>query len=177
MPAAIALGTSTFTMSALPGTPGDPERHSDAVLRHHPFAAPGLGMIASAIMLPSACGGSTAAAPRRAARGEGFGGQSGRARGTVADDEALRERATTASEFDPAEIRTAAQRQEPPIFAVAVLPLVIVVARQPADDRMVVLPRLDTAFLAEEQLGRDLVRFGSAASGRWSSRCSQPSSR
>ena len=35
MPAAIALGTSTFTMSALAGNAGDPERHPDAVLRHH----------------------------------------------------------------------------------------------------------------------------------------------
>ena len=35
MPAAIVLGTSTFTMSALPGTPVDPERDPDAVLRHH----------------------------------------------------------------------------------------------------------------------------------------------
>ena len=34
MPAAVALGTMTFTMSALPGTPAA-KRHSHAVLWHH----------------------------------------------------------------------------------------------------------------------------------------------
>ena len=37
MPAAIALGTSTFTMTAFPGTPAISERDSDAVFRHHAF--------------------------------------------------------------------------------------------------------------------------------------------
>jgi H+/gluconate symporter-like permease len=37
MPAALALGTSTFTMSALPGTPAHPECDPDAVFRHHAF--------------------------------------------------------------------------------------------------------------------------------------------
>ena len=35
MPAAIALGTTTFTMSALPGTPAISECDPHAVLRHH----------------------------------------------------------------------------------------------------------------------------------------------
>ena len=35
IPAAIVLGTSTFTMSALPGTPSNPKCDSDAFLRHH----------------------------------------------------------------------------------------------------------------------------------------------
>ena len=43
MPAAIALGTSTFTMSALPGTPGDPERDPHALLRHHTVRRTGSG--------------------------------------------------------------------------------------------------------------------------------------
>ncbi len=43
MPAAIVLGTSTFTMSALPGTPSISERHPDALLRHHAFCGAGSG--------------------------------------------------------------------------------------------------------------------------------------
>jgi H+/gluconate symporter-like permease len=35
MPAAIMLGSSTFTMSALPGTPAIPNNHPHALLRHH----------------------------------------------------------------------------------------------------------------------------------------------
>ena len=51
MPAAIALGTSTFTMSALPGTPAIQNAIPMPFFGTTPFAAPGLGVIASAIML------------------------------------------------------------------------------------------------------------------------------
>ena len=51
MPAAIALGTSTFTMSALPGTPSIQNAIPMPFFGTTPFAAPGLGIIASIIML------------------------------------------------------------------------------------------------------------------------------
>ncbi len=51
MPAAIALGTSTFTMSALPGTPAIQNAIPMPFFGTTPFAAPGLGIVASAIML------------------------------------------------------------------------------------------------------------------------------
>src|SRR6201990_754272 len=51
MPAAIVLGTSTFTMSALPGTPAIQNAIPMPFFGTTPFAAPGLGIIASAIML------------------------------------------------------------------------------------------------------------------------------
>src|SRR4029453_3191999 len=50
MPAAIALGTSTFTMSALPGTPSIQNAIPMPFFGTTPFAAPGLGIIASAVM-------------------------------------------------------------------------------------------------------------------------------
>ena len=50
IPGAIALGSFTFTMTALPGHARDPERDPGPVLRHHAFAAPGLGIIAALIM-------------------------------------------------------------------------------------------------------------------------------
>ena len=51
MPAAIILGTSTFTMSALPGTPSIQNAIPMPFFGTTPFAAPGLGIIASIIML------------------------------------------------------------------------------------------------------------------------------
>ena len=51
MPAAIALGTSTFTMSAMPGTPAIQNAIPMPFFGTKPFAAPGLGLMASAIML------------------------------------------------------------------------------------------------------------------------------
>ena len=102
MPAAIALGTSTFTMSALPGTPAIQNAIPMPFFGTTPFAAPGLGIIASAIML--GFGLWWLARAERAARraGEGYG--AGAAALAAADDLRVRERATTAREFDPAEI-------------------------------------------------------------------------
>src|SRR5262249_50612431 len=51
MPAAIVLGTSTFTMSALPGTPSIQNAIPMPFFGTTPFAAPGLGILASLIML------------------------------------------------------------------------------------------------------------------------------
>ena len=50
MPATIMLGTSTFTMSALPGTPSIQNTIPMPFFGTTPFAAPGLGVIATIIM-------------------------------------------------------------------------------------------------------------------------------
>jgi H+/gluconate symporter-like permease len=50
MPAAIMLGTSTFTMSAMPGTPSIQNTIPMPFFGTTPFAAPGLGVLASLIM-------------------------------------------------------------------------------------------------------------------------------
>ena len=82
MPAAIALGTMTFTMSALPGTPALQNAIPMPFFGTTPFAAPGLGIIAAAIML--AFGLAWLARVERAARraGEGFGEPCDRSAGT-----------------------------------------------------------------------------------------------
>jgi hypothetical protein len=51
MPAAILVGSSTFTMSAVPGTPVIPNIIPAAFFGTTPFAAPSLGLIATAVML------------------------------------------------------------------------------------------------------------------------------
>jgi len=65
MPAAVALGTMTFTMSALPGTPALQNAIPMPFFGTTPFAAPVLGIIAATIMLPSGYGGWAAPSPRR----------------------------------------------------------------------------------------------------------------
>ena len=51
IPAAIALGAFTFTMTALPGTPAIQNAMPMPFFGTTPFAAPGLGMIGAAVML------------------------------------------------------------------------------------------------------------------------------
>ena len=51
MPAAIALGTTTFTMTAMPGTPAIQNAIPMPFFGTTPFAAPGIGLVASLIML------------------------------------------------------------------------------------------------------------------------------
>ena len=163
MPAAIALGTSTFTMSALPGTPAIQNAIPMPFFGTTPFAAPGLGIIASAIML--AFGLWWLARAENAARraGEGFGVAVAMA-GTAVGDPPFRERATTASAFDPAEIRHGHPSAETPGALIAALPLIVVVAVNLVAS-LVVLPRLDLSFLFEERWGG---AGGTSVSGVWS---------
>jgi len=51
LPAAVMLGTTTFTMSALPGSPAIQNAIPMPFFGTTPFAAPGLGFIAAGIML------------------------------------------------------------------------------------------------------------------------------
>jgi H+/gluconate symporter-like permease len=162
MPAAIALGTSTFTMTALPGTPAIQNAIPMPFFGTTPFAAPGLGVIAAAIMLAFGLWwlGHAEAAARR--KGEGYGDASVTA-DAAADDPLVRERATTASSFDPPEVHRGRPSDVLPGVLVSVLPLVVVVLVNLVMS-MLVLPRLDTTFLAEEQWGGVPL---SAVSGVW----------
>src|ERR1700757_1309893 len=140
MPAAIALGTSTFTMSALPGTPAIQNTIPMPFFGTTPFAAPGLGIIAAAIMLGFGLWWlrRAEAAARRA--GEGYGGEESESRDGAADDELIRERATTAREFDPEEIHHGIRSASAPPVFFAALPLAVVVAVNLLMS-LVVLPR------------------------------------
>jgi H+/gluconate symporter-like permease len=163
MPAAIALGTSTFTMSALPGTPAIQNAIPMPFFGTTPFAAPGLGIIASAVMFSFGMWwlGRAEAAARRA--GEQFGEGAPAGIDTLANDQMLRERATTAREFDPAEIRHGSHGTTAPPIGLAVLPLVVVVGVNLAMS-LVVLPRLDVSYLAQERWGETSL---SAVGGVW----------
>jgi H+/gluconate symporter-like permease len=164
MPAAIILGTSTFTMSALPGTPSIQNAIPMPFFGTTPFAAPGLGIIAALLMMGFGLWwlNRAEAAARRA--GQGFGDEASVTAEMAADDEKVRERATTAREFDPAEINRGRRSDtEPPILAAA-LPLVVVILVNLVMS-LVVLPRLDVSYLAEERFGGTSL---SAVAGVWS---------
>ncbi len=159
MPATIALGTSTFTMTALPGTPAVQNTIPMPFFGTTPFAAPGLGILASAIMLGFGLWWLTRAAARARAKGEGY----SVAVAAPIDDEFLRERASTATSFDPAEVHHASRPVAPPPILLAALPLLVVVGVN-LSMSLLVLPRLDFSFLAEERWGGTSL---SAVAGVW----------
>src|SRR5262249_35532311 len=128
-----------------------------------PFAAPGLGVVASIIMLGFGLWwlGRAEIAARRS--GEGYGTDAPVEAASAANDEIVRERATTAREVDPAEISHGHLSEPAPPAVLAALPLVVVVAVNLLMS-LFVLPRLDFSFLTEERWGGTSI---TAVAGVW----------
>ena len=164
MPAAIALGTSTFTMSAMPGTPAIQNTIPMPFFGTTPFAAPGLGIIASIIMLLFGLWWLSRAEASARTSGEGFGDAADVATKDVADDQFIRERATSAHEFDPAEISHGKHTEMAPSIIMAIFPLLVVVGFNLLLS-IFILPRLDFSFLAQERWGSTSL---AAVAGVWS---------
>jgi H+/gluconate symporter-like permease len=162
IPAAITLGTSTFTMSALPGTPAIQNAIPIPFFGTTPLAAPGLGIIASVIMIAFGLWWLGRAATRSS--GVGNGGLPAETVERAVEDETVRQRATTAREFDPPEVRRGEQSRVSPPIVLAGLPLLVVVSVNVLMT-LVVLPRLDVSFLAEPHFGATSL---SAVGGVWS---------
>jgi H+/gluconate symporter-like permease len=164
MPAAIALGTSTFTMSAMPGTPAIQNAIPMPFFGTNPFAAPGLGVIASAIMLGFGLWWLARAEARARLAGEAYDYADPIDPAAAAADGIVRERATTAREFDPVEIARGARAPALPPFALAALPLLTVVSVNLIMS-FAVLPKIDASFLREAQWGATSL---AAVGGVWS---------
>lgn len=164
MPAAIALGTSTFTMSALPGTPAIQNAIPMPFFGTTPFAAPGLGVVASAIMLGFGMWWLLRASAAARRNGEPLHFDEPVPDSQVAEDPLIRERAIIAQGFDPAEIHHSQLTESEPSVVTAALPLVAVVIANFVMS-FVVLPQLDTEFLAEPRWGATSL---SAVGGVWS---------
>jgi H+/gluconate symporter-like permease len=164
MPAAIILGTSTFTMSALPGTPSIQNAIPMPFFGTTPFAAPGLGIIASFIMLGFGLWWLRRAENTARGSGESYGAEASGGVDAAADDEMVRERATTAREFDPAEIHHGHHSASVPSIRIAALPLAVVVLVN-LTMSLFILRRLDFSFLADERWGGTSI---SAVAGVWS---------
>jgi len=152
MPAAIALGTSTFTMSALPGTPAIQNAIPMPFFGTTAFAAPGLGVIAAAIMLGFGMWWLRRAEGAARRSGESYVPVAVDKHVSAAEDPVVRERATTSGSFDPAEVTHGQHGAGQPGIAVALLPLVVVVLVNLLM-ALVVLPSLDTSYLEEPRFG------------------------
>jgi H+/gluconate symporter-like permease len=171
VPAAIALGTMTFTMSALPGTPALQNAIPMPFFGTTPFAAPGLGIVAAAIMLGFGLWWLNRAegAARRA--GEGYGKYE--PVDVAAQEQSARERATIASEFDPAEITHGRHAAGAPSVLVAFLPLIVVILVN-LTMSLFVLPR-STRAISPRRAGAPPRSPRLAACGPLWWHCSRPS--
>jgi H+/gluconate symporter-like permease len=141
IPATIALGAFTFTMTALPGTPAIQNAIPMPYFGTTPFAAPGLGLIGALVML--ALGQlwlqRRVAAARK--RGEGYG-------------DAVETAAAAETEGMPSETPTRPAPPSAPLpsFGVAIAPVVIVIALNFLLSTRI-LPAIDTSYLAQARFG------------------------
>lgn len=132
IPAAIGLGSFTFTMTAMPGTVQIQNQIPMQYFRTHSFAAPGLGLIASAVMLWLGMTWLNRQAGKARRSGEGFEGQLGDVRSQA------REFAAVGRPRDSAWL--------------AFLPILCVLVLNFVFSRLVI-PSWDTSRLAEPQFG------------------------
>jgi H+/gluconate symporter-like permease len=147
IPAAIGLGSFTFTMTAMPGTVQIQNQIPMQFFRTNSFAAPGLGLIASGLMLWLGMTWLNRQAAKAKLRGEGF-----EASATVAKETVKAENSA-----DESGIATGAT-------LLAFLPILCVVVMNFIFSRWVI-PSWDTSYLAEEQFGKtELARV----LGTWS---------
>jgi H+/gluconate symporter-like permease len=161
MPAAIGLGAFTFTMSVMPGTPSVNNAIPMPYFGTTPFAAPGLGIVTSIVIVAFGMWWLHRAEAKARNAGEVY-VETGETAPVI--DEKSRERATAAGDFDPAELERGRRNMREPPFILALLPLVVVIGVNFLMS-LVVLPRLDLTFLAAERWGA--VSSGSVA-GVWS---------
>ena len=96
--------------------------------------------------------------------GEGYGGDAEFGTGVAADDQFIRERATSSHEFDPAEIAHGKRSNAPPPIGTAIIPLLVVVGVNLLMS-FLILPRLDFSFLAQERWGATSL---AGVAGVWS---------
>ena len=159
IPAAISLGAFTFTMTALPGTPAIQNAIPMAFFGTTLFAAPILGLIATAVMLGFGLWWLKRVETRARAAGEGY----GRADEAAPQDAQLvRQKGANADNFDTAELEHGARSPQLPGFGLSLVPVLLVLVVNLLMS-LLVLPRADTDFLAE--------RFDTtlaAVSGVWS---------
>ncbi len=160
IPATLALGAFTFTMTALPGTPAIQNAIPMPFLGTTAFAAPGLGIIAAVIMFVLGAAWLNRRAAQARARGEGYGAHQD---SVPAPDVVMREHSQQRG-FDIVEIpEPAAPEENLPPFILAVLPIIVVIAANFAFIKLVV-PMMDTGFLAEPRFGSTTIE---AVRGLW----------
>jgi H+/gluconate symporter-like permease len=167
IPATIALGAFTFTMTALPGTPAIQNAIPMPYFNTTPFAAPGLGIIAGLIMFAVGIGWLGYRARQAAHAGEGY-----ETLDVKVERPPLRELREHAQgegfdimEVGPTEAASVAGQPLP--FWLAASPiLVVVLANYLLSD--ILFPRLDTAYLSLPEFGATSI---SSVKGIWAIIC------
>ncbi|MEM1410658.1 MAG: GntP family permease [Pseudomonadota bacterium] len=137
VPATIALGAFTFTMTALPGSPQIQNAIPAPYFGTDSFAAPGYGIMAAIIIATFGMTWLTFRINQASKRNEGYG----------EDDEF-------------AGGQTVQVEEDLPVLWIAALPIVVVIVINLLSSR-VLLPLLDTSYLAEDAYGNvtlDAVR-------------------
>ncbi|WP_395505486.1 GntP family permease [Ectopseudomonas hydrolytica] len=131
IPGAIALGSFTFTMTALPGTPAIQNAIPNPFFGTDAFAAPGLGVIAGLIMFGLGTWWLTAQSRKLMTAGEGYGEH----RDDPVADKSVSE-----------------ERRDIPGFWLALLPIFVVIALNFLMAKQI-LPAVDTSYLARPEYG------------------------
>ena len=145
IPAAIALGSFTFTMTAMPGTVQIQNQIPMPFFRTNSFAAPGLGCIGSLIMFGLGMLWLNSQATRARRNYEGFG-------------------AILPSDDVAADVATHTDARKLPAVWSAFAPIICVVVLNFVFSQFVI-PNWDASYLAEEQFGKtDLNKV----QGTWS---------
>jgi H+/gluconate symporter-like permease len=174
IPATIALGSFTFTMTALPGTPQIQNAIPAPFFGTNAFAAPILGIIAAIIMFGGGVGWLMFRAKKLNAAGEGYlderpttkngnGGIAGKLRrngngtgngsGSGSGEGTAPAGGGTATATATSEPDTAVDRNAPrPPAAIAFLPIVVVIGLNYVLVTWV-FPAMDTGYLGEEAYG------------------------
>lgn len=160
IPATIALGAFTFTMSALPGSPAIQNAIPMPFFGTTSFAAPGLGTVAAIIMFALGILWLNRRAASARAAGEGYGAHEDN---LPATGTALRECAQGGG-FDIRELEAHPGPVGEPSAVIALLPVVLVIVTNLVFSAFVI-PRLDTAYLAEPLFGSTTIE---AVRGVWS---------
>ncbi len=151
IPATIALGAFTFTMTALPGTPAIQNAIPMPYFGTTPFAAPGLGIVGGAVMLILGAAWLQWRTRQAGANGEGYGTDPDSAPEL---DRSVRPHAHGEG-YDIAELSantSSSTGQALPGFAIALAPIVAVVVLNWLFSTQI-LPRLDTRYLASTLYG------------------------
>lgn len=159
IPATVALGAFSFTMTALPGTPAIQNTIPMPFFSTSAFAAPGLGIVAALVMFGFGMWWLTYRA--RTLAHEGYGADpaplSAAATGSpLPGDGYLRERAAGEG-FDLQELVVEAEPVNLPSPFAAILPLILVIGLNLLFT-FAIIPQLDTSYLA-------LPKFGSTTIG------------
>uniref|UniRef100_UPI002E26A550 GntP family permease n=1 Tax=Mesorhizobium xinjiangense TaxID=2678685 RepID=UPI002E26A550 len=158
IPATVALGAFSFTMTALPGTPAIQNTIPMPFFGTSAFAAPGLGIIAALVMFGFGMWWLTHRA--KALAHEGYGAEPASLSVAVAgdplsEDSYLRERAAGEG-FDLREVSVETEPVNLPGPFVAIMPLFLVIGLNLLFT-FSIIPRMDAAFLALPEFGSTTI--------------------